>query len=243
MPDSTIFTTAQVISAAREWLGRPDTNVLRPSTMCVRLWAVLGKLQSLLNISDRTHFLAQQSLAVAENQTEIDIPEVESFGGELGLDVVRMENGFEVTYPITLLSDWRDRDKVPGLAACVFRATDGRLLLRFNQPFPQSEALRFWYEPGSFGRPKLGETPLLPDEAMNLLIIELASACLPELVRVYEASVYQAYASTITEQKMEFRQIFEIWRLKDRGAGAKKIAGYNNRRRSRVSTVRFDYGE
>lgn len=239
MPETGIVTTQQIIAAVYDWLDRPSHTVLQPSVVCTKLWTALGKLQSLLNISDRTHFLLQQEVTVAANQSEVTIPEVGSFGGELGLEVVSRSSGVESTTQVNLISDWRDRDKVLGLAGCIFRNESGGLRLRFNAPLAETCTMRLWYEPGSFGRPKLGETPLLPDEGMNLLIIETAYACATALAG--DSAHYRAVVDNLQSQLADFRQIYKTWTNKDRSAGVKKRRGYHQRGLRRTG-AQFNYG-
>jgi len=71
MPQPPQMTTQQAIGAVYDWLDLSDTRVLRPSLVCTRYWAMLGKLQGLLQITDRTIYLTNAEFTVAANQVEI----------------------------------------------------------------------------------------------------------------------------------------------------------------------------
>lgn len=233
MPQPPGMTTAQAIGAVYDWLGLSDTRVLRPSLICTRYWAMLGKLHGLLQITDRTIYLAQAEFTVPANTIEVVLAEqLPNFGTPLGFERVDRTSGYERTCPVPLIADMRDCDQVDGLCAYLYRNSgDGQLSLRFSGPLFDTYTFRLWYEPGGFSRPGLAEYPMLPMEGMNLLIIETANVCLPELLKIYEPAVYKGYADTIRGEKIEMRRIFDLWRMKDPGTGVTRRRAYNESRR------------
>lgn len=234
MPQPPQMTTLQAIGAVYEWLGDPDKKILKPSMVCTRYWAMLGKLQGYLQITDRTIYLTSAEFTVAANAVEIVLGEqVPNFGTQLGFERVDRSSGLERTCPVPLISDMRDAGQVEGGAAFLYRnSNDGQLTLRFSTPLADATTFRLWYEPGAYSRPGLKEYAMLPSEGFNLVIIETANACLPELMKVYEAAVYRAYAENIKEQKAEFKRIYDLWRMKDAGTGRRTRKAYNESRRS-----------
>ena len=235
------MTTQEIVSAVYGWLGEASKAVLKPGVVCVKFWTVLGKRQLELEITDRTFYLAKEPLIVAENQLEVDFGEVQ-FSDVLALERVITESGVETTREIPVISDGRDANSTSGLVAYVFRNPENNLkTLRFNQPFPEAATLRAWVQPRLSGRPGREEAPMIPEETANYLVLDTAEACLPEVAKLYDAMVYSSYANTISRQKLEYKQIYDQWRLKSASQGVRKRTPYGARGRRGIR-VSYDYG-
>lgn len=239
MPIPASLTTQQMISAVYEWLGKPNMKVLPPSTVCVKLWAMLGKLQSKLNLSDKTIFLSSKEFTVGASSLEYELGEFETpFGSELGFEIVDHTSGVEVTEPVPLVYDIGRLSASAigtnsGIAALLFRNPQtNKLTIRFSSPVADLTTFRLWFEPSVFARPKLEDKPVVPDEGVNLLIIETAFACLSEISKLYEPFVYNSYVNTVSTQKAEFARIYDDWSKKPKG-GTPKRKAFNESRRGR----------
>jgi hypothetical protein len=234
-------TTQEMINAVYGWLGEPSRSVLRPTIVCVKFWTVLGKRQLELQITDRTFYLAKEPLTVAENQLEVDFGEAQ-ISGVLALEKVTIESGVERVEEIPVIGDARDANHTDAFAAYVFRNPENNLqTLRFTRPFPEAASLRAWVQPRLTNRPSRDEAPMAPEETANLLILDTAEACLPEVAKTYDAVTFSAYARTISQQKLENKVIYDQWRMKTASQGVRKRTPYG-RRRSRSSRAYPDYG-
>ncbi|MGA9771670.1 MAG: hypothetical protein WBV94_21750 [Blastocatellia bacterium] len=236
MPIPGQMNTLQAISAVYEFLGRPDKKVLDPSIVCTKYWMMLGKLQGQLQITDRTIYLVPVEFTVPQGVSIYVLGEqVANFGNELGFERIDSSSGAEVKTPVPVVTDQSQLASaavMSGLAALIYRnPADGMLSMLFSGPLADTYTFRLWYEPGAFSRPGLAEYAMLPSEGWNLSIIETANACLPDLLRIYEASIYRGYAEMIQGQLIDFRKIFRLWAMKNPGAGAKKRKAYNESRR------------
>jgi hypothetical protein len=242
MPQPNPLTTQEIINSVYGWLGEPNKAVLKPTIVCVKLWTVLGKRQLELQITDRTIYLVQQPLAVAENQMEVAIGDVQ-FSDVLSLQMVRIESGVEQTMDIPVIGDGRDAGFVGELAAYVYIDPANNLkTLRFNQPFPEAATLRAWMQPLLSNRPGREEKPQIPNETAQLLILDTAEACLPEVAKLYDPMQFSAYAKTIAGQKLETKIIYDRWRMNNSAQGKRKRTPYRQGRRVRGGAY-FDYGE
>jgi hypothetical protein len=199
-----------------------------PATLpCLRATSALSKLQLdklslLIGLSDKTIYLDRlDNIVVGQDQQEKELGEIENFSEPLGLEIVDRSSGREVVTPVPLISDVRDKDSVGHLCAFLYRKpTDATLLiLRFNVPLVATLTFRLWFEPGTFARPGMEDQPPIPRQAISVLIAETAFACLPHLSKVYSQNVYIAFRDSVSTQKLEFRQIFDKWRMTDTGTG------------------------
>jgi hypothetical protein len=228
------LTTGQAIGAVYDVLGRPGDAALPASYVCTQYWLQLDKLSLLIGLSDKTIYLDRlDNLIVAQDQQEKELGEVENFSEPLGLEIVDRSSGREVVTPVPLISDVRDKDSVGHLCAFLYRKpTDStQLILRFNVPLVATLTFRLWFEPGTFARPGMEDQPPLPRQAISVLIAETAFACLPHLSKVYAQNVYIAFRDSVAAQKVEFRQIFDKWRMTDTGTGVKYRKAFNECRR------------
>jgi hypothetical protein len=230
------MTTAQAIGAVYDLLGGPDHSALPPSRVCTHYWLQLDKLALLIGLSAKTIYLDRlDNIVVAHGQIEKDLGEIENFGEPLGLERVDRSSGHEAFTPVPLISDMRDKDNVGRLCAFLYRNPNdaSKLTLRFNVPLAATVTLRLWFEPGAFARPGMQEQPPLPRQALSVLIAETAFACLPHLSKTYAPNVYTAFRDSVAAQKLEFRQIFDKWRMTDTGTGVKYRKAFNECRRGR----------
>jgi hypothetical protein len=242
MPQPNPLSTQEIINSVYGWLGEPSKAVLKPTIVCVKLWTVLGKRQLELQITDRTIYLTQQPLAIAQNGLEVAIGDVQ-FSDVLSLQMVRIESGVEQTSEIPVIGDARDAGFVGELAAYVYMDPANNLkMLRFNQPFPENASLRAWMQPLLSNRPGREEKPQIPNETAQLLILDTAEACLPEVAKLYDPMQFSAYAKTIAGQKLETKIIYDQWRMRNPAQGKRKRTPYRSGSGRRRGGAYFDYG-
>jgi|ERR1041384_213285 hypothetical protein len=228
-----ILTTRGAISAVYDWLGRPDQALLPPTIVCTKYWAQLDLVQQMISISDRTIYLKQAEVTLATNEQEKDMGELELFGTPLGLESVDRASGIERTCPVPLISDMRQINGLPEVAAFLYRdGSNGNVVIRFNQPLAATTTFRLWYDPAGYGRPGLKEVGFLPPQAVNYVVIETADSCTPDIRKVYEVHVAQGYEVNIEKQRQKFRQAFLNWAMKDPSAGSKHRKAFNESRRA-----------
>lgn len=234
MPEPSILTTGQAISAVYDWLGQPTDIVLPPSMVCSMYWLQLDLVGQRIGLSDRTFFLNKHEFTVPKNQKEKQLEDIADFGNELALESYATSGGRETTSPIPLLADFRDKDRVDRFSAYLFRPqeTPTQIWVGFNYPTEAVLKCRLWWEPGGLTRPKLGERAALPQQAQSLVIINTAFACLPELLKVESGErYYEARKEVVTAQKLETTDIFDIWIKKPPTDGVAHRKAFNEARR------------
>ena len=235
MPEPSLLTTSQAISWVYDLLGRPGDIILPPSVVCSSYWLQLDKIAQRIGLSDRTFFLNKKdNIAVPVNAKEVLLEEIPDFGNELALESVSRSGGVEVTSPITLLSDMRDKDRFQTLSAFLYRAPDTptQITIGFNYALQATLTARLWYEPGTMNRPKLNESSLLPRQAQSLCVVNTAFVCLPELLKVEGGErYYNARKEIVTAEKLEFTKIFENWIMKPPTDGVGHRKAFNEARR------------
>lgn len=229
-----MLTTLNIISDVFEHVGRPGADRLAPSTICVKMWAVLGLMQNKLGLlSARQSLLGQYEFSTSPNVDTYSLAGLPtSYGERIGLDRLLSDPTSKARMPIPLVMTLAEAQTVgqdKGMAA--FVSTDALTNLRnlIFVPAPTDVMkMRFWYVPGKVPRPGLEANPQFPDEWIDLITIKTAKMCLADCG--YSTDDVKLRLATIEDFESQYEAAWEQWRGRDESSDNTRRA-FNERRR------------